>query len=169
MKYRAHQTDTGTFRRLLGKFGRLLGRPDPFLCRRGLEPECFAPTDCSRSGTTALGSVNSVKRGNARYRAPATELESCSKRSVYENLMARRSGDYGQSCQVGWHHKFAVARLNFAVTIEHLNRSSTTRYVLNQPSVVGAIRSGFARGVPSTQHQCVTVGNSGHLEAAQVA
>jgi uncharacterized protein (TIGR02391 family) len=48
-------------------------------------------------------------------------------------------GDYGQSCQVGWHHKFAVARLNFAVTIEHLNRSSTTRYVLNQPSVVRAI------------------------------
>ena len=47
----------------------------------------------------------------------------------------------GGSRWVGWNHKFAVARFDCAVTIQHLNRSTTIRYDLNQPSVVGAIPS----------------------------
>jgi hypothetical protein len=47
-------------------------------------------------------------------------------------------GEYG-SRQVGWHHKFDVARLNFAVTVEHLNRSTASRNIFNEPSVVRAI------------------------------
>lgn len=63
----AYAGDAGTFRRLLGKFWRLLGRLDPFLCRREIRARIFAPADYSRSETTALWSVNSVKRDDARY------------------------------------------------------------------------------------------------------
>jgi hypothetical protein len=41
--------------------------------------------------------------------------------------------------QVGRHHKLGMAWLDRAVTVEHLNRSASTRHIFNQPGVVRAI------------------------------
>jgi hypothetical protein len=41
--------------------------------------------------------------------------------------------------EVGRHHKFSVAGLDRTVTIKHLNRSTPTRYIFHQPSIVRAI------------------------------
>jgi hypothetical protein len=56
------------------------------------------------------------------------------------------SGSTRRSSQIGRHHKFVVARLDEAVTVEHLDRSATARYVFNQSSVVRAI-PGIAFGL----------------------
>jgi hypothetical protein len=44
-----------------------------------------------------------------------------------------------RSSQVGRHHEFAVARLNCAMAVQHLNCSVAAWYVLDQASVVCAI------------------------------
>jgi hypothetical protein len=54
-------------------------------------------------------------------------------------------------CQVGWHHKFAVARFDCAMTVQHLNQSIPSRDALNQPSVVRAIPS-VALGLKGTAY-----------------
>jgi hypothetical protein len=48
--------------------------------------------------------------------------------------------------QVGRHHKLGIAWLDRTVTVEHLNRSASTRHIFNQRSVVRAI-PGIAFGL----------------------